>query len=232
MSALIIALVASSFTGNPVTLTSSNHISLAGTVTDKSVRKWTRALGSCSADPMYLYINSPGGSVVAGHGFINALKHKQQGGQKIVCIAEFAASMAFAILQACPERAIMGHSIAMQHQMSLIVGGSLGAARSRMALAEQMERSLVEMQAKRLNLSREEFVSRTQDDWWLYGRDIITEKVADTFVEVGCGAGLLASKERKCPLTTSPGLEQQSVAGPPCPGVVLLPELVQVPRVP
>ena len=202
------ALALSSQLPDRITLTTSNHVAVTGMVLTSSVTRWTKALAECSADPMYLYINSPGGSVVAGHSFINALEHKISGGQHIICVADFAASMAFAILQACPERIVMGHSIAMQHQISLMVGGSLGETRSRMRLADQMEAALVARQAERLNLSHAEFVEKTRDDWWLYGEGIVQEKAADKVLNVGCSPSLIASRMIECPITASGGTSQ------------------------
>ena len=52
-------------------------------------------------NPIYLYINSHGGEVVAGNNLINYLLYNNK---NIICIANYAASMAFAILQACNKR--------------------------------------------------------------------------------------------------------------------------------
>jgi len=221
----MLLLCAASPVHSAIQLTDSNHIGVTGPVTDRSVRRWTRELTACTADPMYVYINSPGGSVVAGHGFVNALRHKKDGGQKVVCIAEFAASMAFIILQACEDRVVMDHSIAMQHQMSLVVGGSLGASRSRMALAEQMESAMVSMQARRLGLEESEFREMTRDDWWLYGSNIVNKSVADRLDVVGCTPALSQSAKTKCPITSKESRLQHTDVLRLDPDLVLLPLL-------
>lgn len=202
---ICLAALVLSNTQDHLTLTASNHIAVTGPVRTSSVTRWTKALVKSSADPLYIYINSPGGSVVAGHAFINALDHKVASGQHVVCVADFAASMAFAILQACPERVVMGHSIAMQHQMSLMVGGSLGETRSRMQLANQMERALVFRQAERLNLTHLDFVEKTRDDWWLYGKGIVEDRAADKVMTVGCSPLLIVNQDSDCPITASGG---------------------------
>jgi ATP-dependent Clp protease protease subunit len=194
-----------------ISLTVSNTVHLAGPVTEDSVRRWTRELALKTESPVYLYIDSPGGSVVAGSAFINAIEHQAAAQQKIVCIAEFAASMAFTILLACPRRVAMHHSIGMQHQMSLFVMGNLKSVQSRMLLAEAMERAMVKAQCDKLDMTAEEFREKTRDDWWLYGAELLGSGAVDDIATVGC-APSMAGKSSKCPLTAEP-VEMMSGAG-------------------
>ena len=61
-------------------------------------------------------INSPGGGVMAGYQFIQAMQIAQQRGSKITCyVSGMAASMAFQILAHCDERNALRFSLLLWH---------------------------------------------------------------------------------------------------------------------
>jgi ATP-dependent protease ClpP protease subunit len=63
-----------------------------------------------------LVLSSPGGSIVAGMIFIEAMQRAQERGTKFVCVVDkMAASMAFVILAACDNRYIMETSLLLWH---------------------------------------------------------------------------------------------------------------------
>jgi len=63
-----------------------------------------------------LIISSPGGSIVAGMIFIEAMQRAQERGTKFVCIVDkMALSMGFVILAACDYRYIMETSLLLFH---------------------------------------------------------------------------------------------------------------------
>lgn len=65
-------------------------------------------LSELSKDPIYLFINSPGGSVGAGNVFIDAMTIVKNRGIQINCVTSvYAASMAFSILMNCSERYVL-----------------------------------------------------------------------------------------------------------------------------
>ena len=193
-----------------VTLTPSNHVQVVGQVAEHSVAGWSKQLARCDADIVYVYINSPGGSVSAGNTFIQAINYHARSGKKIACIADFAASMAFAILQACPYRLGTSQSTAMQHQMSLLLAGPLGNVRSRVMFATSIEEEVNDMQANRLGISLQAFEEKVVNDWWVYGSNLIREHIVDKLVTVGC-SGLLEAHNSACPLNSLGARERQEV---------------------
>jgi ATP-dependent Clp protease protease subunit len=137
-------------------------------------------------DQIYLYINSPGGEVMAGLEIINYIKSFQQRSKQIICIAYNAMSMAFVIFQYCSQRYILYSSTLMQHQMSLGVEGKLYDINSRLAYLNSIEIKLNQYQANRLNMTLDNFTRLIQNDWWLYGDDIILNNAADKIVSIYC----------------------------------------------
>ena len=169
-----------------ITLTPSNTIPVNGVVTSESAIVWQRKLRENEGDTVYLYINSPGGSVLAGNAFISEIQYQAYQGKNVVCIMEFAASMAFAIMQACPYRVAVPHATGMQHQMSLALGGQLESVANRLDFSRTLSNSLNRMQAERIGLDISAFHEKVEHDWWIYGEQLALENIVDSISTVGC----------------------------------------------
>lgn len=171
-----------------IELKKDNFISLRETITQDSSSRLLAKLNSIENkhNTIYLYINSPGGNVIAGLEIINYIKSLQHRGKQIICIAHNAMSMAFVIFQYCSERYILYSSTLMQHQMSLGIKGKLYDINSRMAYMNSMEIKMNQDQATRLNLSLDNFTRLIQNDWWLYAEEILLHNAADKIVSLFC----------------------------------------------
>ena len=198
---LALATTASSYDiPSMVTLTPSNTVAVSGVVTSESALSWQRKLRENDGEVVYLYVNSPGGSVLAGNAFISEIQYQSHLGRKVVCIMEFAASMAFAIMQACPYRAAVPHATGMQHQMSLVIGGQLESVTNRLEFSRALSNDLNQMQAVRLGLSLGDFHEKVEHDWWIYGNQLAIENVVDSMVTVGC-SNTFKRQGRACPIS-------------------------------
>ena len=137
--------------------------------------------------PIYLYINSPGGEVLAGNNLINYLLYNNK---NIICIANYAASMAFAILQACSKRYGTKYSTFMQHQIQLEIKNSKASIDTYMRFADNLQNDFIKFQSKRIGKSESDFYNKIKNDWWLTGTEAIKENVIDDIVLVGCDKDL------------------------------------------
>ena len=171
-----------------IELKKDNFVSLREKISADSSSKLLAKLNSIEAryDNIYIYINSPGGDVIAGLEIINYIKSLQARSKQVLCIAHNAMSMAFAIFQYCSQRYILYSSSLMQHQMSLGVKGKLYDINSRMSYLNSLESTLNQDQATRLELTSERFAQLIQNDWWLYAGDIIGNNAADKMVSFFC----------------------------------------------
>jgi ATP-dependent Clp protease protease subunit len=165
-----------------------NFVSLREVISQDSSSKLLLKLNAIESkhDKLYIYINSPGGNVMAGLEIVNYIKSLQERSKKIICIAHNAMSMAFVVFQYCSERYILHSSTLMQHQMSLGLQGKLYDINSRMTYLNSLETKLNQYQSKRLNMSEEKFIQKIQHDWWLYADDIIAHNAADKMVSIFC----------------------------------------------
>lgn len=78
-----------------------------------------------SSDPIYLLINSPGGSVYAGMTFVDAMKAAKERGVQFYCASQvMAASMAFTFLNECQNRYATFNTRLLFHPVSVSTKGS------------------------------------------------------------------------------------------------------------
>jgi ATP-dependent protease ClpP protease subunit len=105
-------------------------------VVEKDIMTEAEQLNNLSAeskDPIYIIINSPGGSVAFGMQFLTAMKIAKNRGSRLVCLVpNLAASMGFHFLAECDERYALAYSLLLWHPMK--IGGMFV-----MLSADQME---------------------------------------------------------------------------------------------
>jgi ATP-dependent Clp protease protease subunit len=201
-----------------ILLKSDNFVSIQGQINENVAAKFIKEILQIKKHKIYIYIDSPGGNIMDGNDMIQVMDALSYSNKEIICIADNAASMAFAFLQSCPNRYIMRDSILMQHQMSAGVKGQYENMKTRMQLLESINKRLKQKQADRIGLTIDEFNAKTVSDWWLFGEDAIEQNVADKVVMVTCEPeltykyykktikGLLGPKEinvNECPLIKS-----------------------------
>ena len=84
------------------------------------------ALAEESSEPIDLLINSPGGAVIAGYMFVDAMDAVRSQGVKIRCaVGVLAASMAFNMLAHCDERVALRHAALLFHPPRIMARGPM-----------------------------------------------------------------------------------------------------------
>lgn len=102
------------------------------------------------------------------------------------CVANFAASAAFMIFQACHERLVTTSSVLMQHNASFGINGEQPNIESYVKFVRAEIDALVVAQAKRIGITQSQMNEKTANDWWLTSGQSVDEKVADRLVQVSC----------------------------------------------
>lgn len=160
---------------------------LRGDVTSESVAVLQEAILTSTEKELTLVLVSPGGSVGAGADLSQVIRDS---GKNIRCVAPFAASMAFAILQACQERYVLENSIVMQHVMSYSLSGEEPNNYSLATAFRRLNKRMDVEQAERIGMSYEEFREKVRDDWWLLGSEAVDAGVADDVISATCTPSL------------------------------------------
>src|ERR1700692_1248743 len=111
---------------NTVVLSKDNTVVLSGEVDEKTASEVIPKARALSQQyfqgnkPLYLFLNTPGGSIQIGLEIIEALKGL---GRPINTVSLFSASMGFQIVQGLSERLVLSNGILMSHRAAGQISG-------------------------------------------------------------------------------------------------------------
>lgn len=204
-----------------IVLSDKNTVTMRYAFTDESVSKLTAEILEKDAklpkgEPIYLFIDSPGGSVTAGMDFIQGMTSL---GREIKTISSFSASMAFMTVQSLGERIVLPFGVLMSHRAKGGIQGQFpGEIDTRYVFWKTYLEHVSKLAADRLNLSVEQYELKHYDEWWTHGSQAIKEGTADSIANVKCDKTLIATVSdtvntmfgpvsvvwSKCPLVKTP----------------------------
>ena len=183
-------------------MTEENTLLFKGAIKDSSVAKFgTRLLKMSSAArsdaTFYIVLDSPGGSIYAGLSLISLIESIPQ---KVHCVAIFAASMAHAVLQACPGKRYLStnNGVVMIHRAKGMFMGQFndGEVESQLRLWRNIVSTMEVRNAKRMNYSMKEYRKRSKDEWWCSNKNCLKERFVDEIVRMKCSKYLIREKIR------------------------------------
>lgn len=117
-------------------------------------------------------IDSPGGSVMDGWRLSRAIEAAEDAGVPVICTVDgMAASMAFYELQSCTVRVMKKRSLLMAHGPAMAsLGGKAQTLEEEAAFLRALERALANHETAKMKIGVDEFIRRSQKDWWMgYG---------------------------------------------------------------
>ena len=178
-----------------IMLKENNHLYVTGEINNDLYKVFMNQSGYINNKDIYIYINSDGGSVSDGNLIIETIRYMENSGHNIYCIAQKAYSMAFHILQHCPHRYITETSSVMQHQISFdLPRMNLENAKSYLTMIERLYDQIMRSSSERIKMPENKFKELCNNDWWIYGQDIIDTNIADKMVSIGCDKELIKKK--------------------------------------
>jgi ATP-dependent Clp protease, protease subunit len=196
-------LLAKAVYGSPVhiVLNENNHINFNEKVTDEFVAKkqlelFTKNNLLFKNEPLYIVLDTPGGSVVAGLSFIDNLKSL---GRPIHTITIFAASMGYQIVQEMGTRYITPSGTLMSHRgaISGMSGQVPGELNSRLDHIGKLLEGMNVRAAARLKMSLSAYKQSIVNELWSFGQQSVDTNQADAVASVSCSKSLLGKTEKK-----------------------------------
>jgi ATP-dependent Clp protease protease subunit len=152
-----------------------------GTGMIKSAQKKFLELDAQSQDPIWLIINSPGGSVDAGLILIDTFQALKS---PVHCLVESKAySMAAITLLFCDKKYALRHATIMLHEASYGTVGEDPTIRSRLEFITKYLDGVHHELAKRLRMSHEKYREKIRDAWWLMADEAQRVGVIDGVVD-------------------------------------------------
>jgi ATP-dependent Clp protease protease subunit len=131
---------------------------------------------------IYLIINSPGGSVIAGNQIITAMENVRAP-VYTVCI-KFCASMAAIIHQHGKKRYMLDRSILMFHRASLGLQGYLEEVKTRLNFFETIIKKENRYIANRLNMPLELYERLLAEEIWVDAEQAVITHMTDNIVNL------------------------------------------------
>ena len=168
-----------------VWLNATNHVAVRGRITGASAAAAARQALSRLPPPLYLVLDTPGGSVAAGQVLIDLVTQLS-----LICLVVRAHSMGFAILQHCAARWVLPCGTLMQHRARVAgMSGDLDETIEYLLRMRDVTRALDAVSAHRLGVSEAWFRARTRAEWWLTARAAVEARCADRVVRARCARG-------------------------------------------
>lgn len=182
----------------------NRNVDLIGKVDTKVVRDAVQKLlelDDISHDPIFLHIDSFGGSVEAGFVLVDAITSIES---PIYAVIESKAySMAAIIAVFCDKRYILPHATMMFHEASYGTLGEDPSIRSKVEFniryLDRMHREI----AERMGMDQKEYRQKIRDGWWLMADEALRAGIVDEVVEELTWSKLFTEKtEVKTTVTT------------------------------
>jgi len=179
-----------------IELTTTNLVVLRGPITAQSASKFVKDFHVLEhkdeVQRIYVYVNSPGGSIFAGDSVTNMVSSSKK---EVVMIIEFAASMAFHISQFGTKKLILPTGTMMQHHAS---GGPNGQQFPNVDKEwSWLKRKVVLMNKKDaahcVRTGYKQFMKNIDRDWWLLSDEAVKSGCADAVVsKLTCSKDLVS----------------------------------------
>jgi len=205
---------------NLVVLSGEINGDISGEIISKAKDLGNRRLSA--GKPVYLFLNTPGGSIQTGLEMIEALKGLDR---PVSTVSLFAASMGFQVVQALGERLVLKNGVLMSHRAAGQFEGYFGGQRpSQLDNRYNLWLSrLTELDEQTVNRSNgkqtlQSYQKAYADELWLTGAQAVENGYADRVVTVKCDSSLdgvtshstdflglkIVYDLDNCPINTSP----------------------------
>lgn len=136
--------------------------------------------------PLYLVLDSPGGSVVDGASIITTM---ESAGVPIYTVcSRMCASMAFIILEYGTKRYATNRSFLMAHPASGSFEGSFPIIHSRLKAFSDFTDSMNDDIAKRMGISLEKFKSMENNELWVEAKNALPLNLIDRIIQLDTDA--------------------------------------------
>jgi ATP-dependent Clp protease protease subunit len=192
---ILVMLISTSLaTAKQIKLTKDNVLVLDDSFSQESVSKLIQEARKKDADlkngyPMYLFLNTPGGSIQAGLELIEALNGLNR---PIHTVTLFAASMGFQLVQHLGDRYILNYGRLMSHKARGQIGGEFGGGPSQLDSRYGLWLRTIDLMdkktVKRTNgkKSLKKYRSDYDNELWLNGAEAVKNGYADEIVTIQC----------------------------------------------
>lgn len=173
-----------------IVLTEKNFVVFNQVFTEEYVAKKqleviSKSIFLSRKQPLYLVMNSPGGSVTAGLTFIDTVRSLKR---PIHTITIFAASMGYQVVQELGTRFITPSGTLMSHRGAIygMSGQVPGELNSRLGFIMKLLDDMSSRAASRVKMSVRDYKDAIVNELWVYGQNAVNTHHADLVANVRC----------------------------------------------
>ncbi len=181
-----------------IVLDEDNTIVLQGVINDYAAQqfffKFLMLNMNKSTKPIYLYINSPGGSLGSAEAIIEIAKKSRR---PVHTISSFAASAAFNIVQSLNKRYITSDAVLLTHNAYFNIFRVNPNSSEELEHAKADIFPVYERVAKRLKMTSKEYQTFMDASAFVKGENNIKINTADEIIDIQCTKKLILSGD--CP---------------------------------
>ncbi len=174
-----------------IVLTEDNSIVFNQQVSDDYASKKTLELMKKSKKgiPLYLVLDTPGGSVSAGLAFVDSVKSLKV---PVHTITIFAASMGYQFVQELGTRYITPSGTLMSHRGAVggLSGQVPGELNSRLNHIQAILSGMSSRAAARVGMDKKAYDDAIINELWISGEDAVNAKHADKLANISCDRNL------------------------------------------
>jgi ATP-dependent protease ClpP protease subunit len=171
-----------------IVLEKDNFFALTSEINSTMEQDFTKAMLTYDKDLMYIYIDSPGGGIFSMIHMINMIDSVNF---KTVCVARYAASAAFLIMQHCTERYIVNNGILMSHNGSGFFMGEFPRIESELKMALETIDNIEEKTADRMKMTLDEYRKKINVNLWMSVKSAQENNAVDGIATVTCSKELV-----------------------------------------
>ena len=192
-----------------IVLNSTNFISLNSEVDGLSVDKLIAEINKRKpGETLYIYVNSPGGSILDGNRLIEVLRSTDV---NVEVVVQEAASMAAVIVEIAKVRHITKTGFLMFHHAQTQVSGDIEQVKARVNFTYQLQSILYDLVSERLGISKAKLIKKIGFEWFLNSTEALKENAVDDIVKVKCDQSILGVSVKTTKLLSAPGLQSMQV---------------------
>ena len=188
-----------------ILLTTENTVSIKGAINKSSVNGAINDLIKLvnfreSNSPIYIVLNSPGGSVIDGLRLIDFANTFEN----IHTVCMFCASMAHGISQGIKgTRYATKRNLMMAHRAKGGFRGQFetGEVESQLRVFKALIRSLEQQNADRIGISLKSYKEKVRNEWWTFGQESVDQNVVDKTVDLKCSMELINKQVESTQMT-------------------------------
>ena len=203
--------------GPKIKFEKGNHFAVTTAFTENLLDEFNKkVMLTDEGETLYIYFDSPGGSVFAVSRMIGIMKTSNI---KFVCVARFAASAAFMMFQNCNERWVLPDGVLMSHNAAGGFRGELPRVRTLLEAVENIVHDMEIEIVKKLNIDMKEYLRLINNNLWLTKNSAWKYAAIDGVVNnVSCSKALITTKKTTYNLIRSFfGTVKQKVTKSGCP---------------